>query len=32
MLGWDFVIRFRECILVECDGAQKPAGGWLLPT
>lgn len=32
VLGWDFVIRFRECILVDCDGEQKPAAGWLLPT
>jgi hypothetical protein len=28
-LGWDFVIRFRECILVEADGEQKPASEWL---
>jgi len=32
MLGWDFVIRFRECILVDCDGVQKPASQWLLST
>jgi hypothetical protein len=29
LLGWDFVIRFRECILVEVDGEQKPAAEWL---
>jgi hypothetical protein len=32
VLGWDFVIRFRECIYVESDGEQKPAAEWLLPS
>jgi hypothetical protein len=32
LLGWDFVIRFRECILVEVDGEQKPAAEWLSPS
>jgi hypothetical protein len=30
LLGWDYVIRFRECILVEdkhCE--QKPASAWV---
>lgn len=29
LLGWDFVIRFRGCILVEHDGVGKPASEWL---
>lgn len=28
-LGWDFVIRFRQGILVEACGEQKPAKEWL---
>lgn len=31
-LGWDYVIRFRECILVESGRERKPASEWLLPT
>ena len=30
VLGWDFVIRFRACILVQVGGETKPAGEWLL--
>jgi hypothetical protein len=30
--GWDYVIRFRGCILVEFGGVQKPASEWLSPT
>ena len=30
LLGWDYVIRFRGCILVEDDhGEQKPASDWI---
>jgi hypothetical protein len=30
LLGWDYVIRFRECILVEDKhGEQKPASAWV---
>ena len=30
LLGWDYVIRFRECILVEDEhGEQKPASAWV---
>lgn len=30
LLGWDYVIRFRECILVENEhGEQKPASEWV---
>jgi hypothetical protein len=30
LLGWDYVIRFRECILVEDEhGEQKPAAEWV---
>lgn len=29
VLGWDYVIRFRGCILVEFGGVQKPASVWL---
>lgn len=29
--GWDYVIRFRGCILVEHDGSAKPAEQWLAP-
>lgn len=30
LLGWDYVIRFRECILVEDEhGEQKPAAAWV---
>jgi len=32
LLGWDYVIRFRGCILVDYRGVQKPASAWLLPT
>ena len=29
-LGWDYVIRFRECILVEDErGVRQPASGWV---
>lgn len=28
-LGWDYVIRFRECILVHYDGETKPAAEWV---
>jgi len=29
-LGWDYVIRFRACILVEDEhGEQKPASAWV---
>lgn len=28
-LGWDYVIRFRECILVQHDGESKPAAEWV---
>lgn len=31
-LGWDFIIRFRGCILVEAEGEQKPASAWLSPS
>lgn len=31
-LGWDYVVRFRECILVEsADGERRPASEWLTP-
>lgn len=31
-LGWDYVIRFRECILVEsAEGERRPATEWLTP-
>jgi len=30
LLGWDYVIRFRECILVEDEhGERKPASAWV---
>ena len=29
ILGWDFVIRFRDNILVEHDGISQPAGAWV---
>jgi Transposase DDE domain len=30
LLGWDYIIRFRECILVEDEhGEQKPAAAWV---
>jgi hypothetical protein len=29
ILGWDFVIRFREGILVEHGGVQRPAAAWI---
>jgi len=30
LLGWDYVIRFRECILVEDEhGERKPASEWV---
>jgi hypothetical protein len=30
LLGWDYVIRFRECILVEDKhGEQKPGSAWV---
>jgi Transposase DDE domain len=29
LLGWDYVIRFRECILVTHGGETKPAGEWV---
>lgn len=28
-IGWDYVIRFRECILVTHDGETKPAAEWV---
>jgi hypothetical protein len=28
-LGWDYVIRFRECILVTSEAETKPAREWL---
>lgn len=28
-MGWDYIIRFREDILVECDGVCQPARAWL---
>lgn len=31
-LGWDYVIRFRECIHVTHNGATKPAGEWVPPS
>lgn len=31
ILGWRQVIRFRGAILVEHEGAQRPASAWLLP-
>jgi hypothetical protein len=32
-MGWDYIIRFREDILVtDANGVSKPAGQWLLPT
>lgn len=32
ILGWDFVIRFREGILVEHGGVLQPAAAWLPAT
>jgi hypothetical protein len=33
LLGWDFVIRFRECILVtDARGETRPAAEWLATT
>jgi Transposase DDE domain len=30
LLGWDYIIRFRECIWVEDEhSAQKPAAAWV---
>jgi hypothetical protein len=29
LLGWDYVIRFRGCILVEVDGQTRTAAEWL---
>jgi len=31
-LGWDYVIRFRECIRVTFDGKTSPASEWLAST
>lgn len=32
-IGWDFAIRFRECITVtNAEGTSKPALEWLFPT
>ena len=31
-LGWDYVIRFREGILVTQDGKTKPAAEWVPPS
>lgn len=32
-LGWDFIIRFRGCIVVEnAEGVAKPANEWVPPT
>ena len=30
-MGWDYIIRFREDILVECEGVCQPARQWLHP-
>ena len=32
VLGWDFVIRFRGCILVEHRGETQAASEWLAPS
>lgn len=32
LLGWDYVIRFRNTIIVEHDGESKQANEWLLPS
>lgn len=33
LLGWDFIIRFRECILVtDAHGVSRPATEWLAAT
>lgn len=29
VLGWDYVIRFRDCILVTHEGTTKPASEWV---
>lgn len=29
LLGWDYVIRFRGCILVTHEGVTKPAADWV---
>ncbi|AUX26736.1 transposase [Sorangium cellulosum] len=32
-LGWDYIIRFRECIIVtDADDTARPAGEWLTST
>ncbi|WP_437627976.1 IS4 family transposase [Sorangium sp. So ce1151] len=32
-LGWDYIIRFRECIIVtDVGGTARPAGEWLAST
>lgn len=31
-IGWDYVIRFRECILVTHGGETKPAADWVPPS
>ena len=31
-IGWDYVIRFRECILVTHGGQTKPAADWVPPS
>lgn len=31
-LGWDYVIRFRQDILVTKDARTQPAAAWLLPS
>lgn len=31
-IGWDFAIRFRDCIEVEHSGERKPAREWMTPT
>jgi hypothetical protein len=30
-LGWDYVIRFRGCIVVEAEGQSRPSEDWVLP-
>ena len=32
LLGWDYIIRFRGCIVVEHNGEAKPAQQWLSPS
>src|SRR5690606_34969393 len=33
LIGWDFAIRFRDCITVtDANGTSKPASEWFFPT